>query len=205
MALGQTNAPPTPAPFVRGLALESPAPLETEAPGISLSSRTNLSKGLSLLPQLEQENSQVSEKFLLPPLDKPVEAPPPSNRLSDTPAFSSTCLFPHPDWQWRELPVRPEEASRPKAQTLEADALPFQSNRETNPDRMALVDRLKGAGLLQPPPPIYDSELERAVGEAFRPEIIHIGHAQFTCSIITAIARKNPFCLLDPSFLGISF
>jgi hypothetical protein len=74
-----------------------------------------------------------------------------------------------------------------------------------DPDRMALVERLRGAGLLEPLVPVYDSEFERVVAQSFRPQIIHIGHAQFTCSVITAIARMNPFCLLDPSPIRISF
>jgi len=218
IALGQTNSPQSPAPFVHGLALDLPAKLEQDAPGISLSSTTHSFMGLSLLRhsdnplevQIEQEEAGAAEKSLGPHLEKSVEAAPASSRVSETPhaAFSSapdSLPFPHPDWKWRELPVRPEDVSKPPAPPRDTQPAPFQSNREMDTDRMALVDRLRGAGLLEPPHPIYDSELERAVGEAFRPEIIHIGHARFSCSIITAIARKNPFCLLDPSFFGISF
>jgi hypothetical protein len=70
---------------------------------------------------------------------------------------------------------------------------------------MVLLHRMEQSGLLKPAGPVYDSEFDRAMAAAFRPEIIHVGHVQISCSIITAIARKNPFCLLDQSVLGISF
>ena len=40
----------------------------------------------------------------------------------------------------------------------------------------------------------------------FKPEEIHIGRkATFSCTILTAIKRKNPLCLLNPIFLHVSW
>jgi hypothetical protein len=40
----------------------------------------------------------------------------------------------------------------------------------------------------------------------FKPEPIHIGqHAVFSCTIVTAIKRKNPLCLLNPMVIDCSW
>jgi hypothetical protein len=39
----------------------------------------------------------------------------------------------------------------------------------------------------------------------FEPVVLHFKHVELTCSLITAIKRKNPLCLLNPMVLGISF
>jgi hypothetical protein len=38
-----------------------------------------------------------------------------------------------------------------------------------------------------------------------RPEELHVGRTTVSCSILTAIKRKNPFCLLNPLFLSVSW
>jgi hypothetical protein len=40
---------------------------------------------------------------------------------------------------------------------------------------------------------------------AFKPKIVQAGHARIYSSVGTAVARKNPLCLLAPTFLHISF
>jgi hypothetical protein len=55
-------------------------------------------------------------------------------------------------------------------------------------------DRLESEGLRQ----------SRSAG-AFSPKIIRVGHVQIYSSVVTAVARKNPLCLLDDTFLNISF
>ena len=191
-SFGQTNVLPVAAPPLPSLALKLSSEPKQSLPAISLSATTNSFVGLSLLP-----NS-----------DNPLQATNPLANLIETPpAFpcplASPLFPPPPEWPWRPLPVRTDDMPKPR---LDApDAVSLLSSREMNPDQIALFERIEREGLLKPPEPVYDSEIDRAVAAAFRPEIIHVGHAQFSCSIITAIARKNPFCLLDPSFLGISF
>lgn len=50
-----------------------------------------------------------------------------------------------------------------------------------------------------------EGPLDHALRRTFEPEVIHFHHAAFACSIVTAIKRKNPFCLLNPQFLQLSW
>ena len=43
-----------------------------------------------------------------------------------------------------------------------------------------------------------DSGMARVVDRIFTPEVVHIGKIPISASIITAIKRKNPLCLLNP-------
>jgi hypothetical protein len=65
-----------------------------------------------------------------------------------------------------------------------------------------------GLGLIQPPAPLPHDSLSRACEAVFKPEVVHIGQkATFSCSIWTAIKRRDPLCLLNvnPSFLKITW
>jgi hypothetical protein len=64
---------------------------------------------------------------------------------------------------------------------------------------LAVIERLSKEGGLQLPP--ADSRFERA----FKPHSFRFGHAEVTCSIVTAIKRRNPLCLLNPIILNIQF
>jgi len=50
-----------------------------------------------------------------------------------------------------------------------------------------------------------DSGVVRFLENTFTPEVVHIGKVPVTCSIITAIKRKNPLCLLNPLFFQVSW
>jgi hypothetical protein len=53
---------------------------------------------------------------------------------------------------------------------------------------------------------VSDGILGRAFDSVFRPEEFRVGKATtVSCSILTAIKRKNPFCLLNPIFLNVSW
>ncbi len=56
--------------------------------------------------------------------------------------------------------------------------------------------------LTQRSPP---SALERRINDIIEPEVIHFRKADLSCSLITAIKRKNPLCLLNPIFLNLSW
>lgn len=47
-------------------------------------------------------------------------------------------------------------------------------------------------------PPQFNNPVNKFVDQVFRPEVFHIGKRPATCSIWTAIKRKNPLCLLNP-------
>jgi hypothetical protein len=50
-----------------------------------------------------------------------------------------------------------------------------------------------------------DDGFARCVDSLFRPEVLHIGKTYISCSLLTAIKRKNPLCLINPIFLTISW
>ena len=66
-------------------------------------------------------------------------------------------------------------------------------------------ERLKQSGYLTRPEPPSDNLLMRFADSTFRPEVIKIGKTSMTCSIVTAIKRKNPLCLLNPFVLTLSW
>ena len=66
-------------------------------------------------------------------------------------------------------------------------------------------ERLKQTGYLTRPEPPSDNLLIRFADSTFRPEVLKIGKTSVTCSIVTAIKRKNPLCLLNPCVLTLSW
>ena len=53
---------------------------------------------------------------------------------------------------------------------------------------------------------VSDNLLVRSLDSVFRPEEFHIGRTTtLSCSILTAIKRRNPFCLLNPIILNVSW
>jgi hypothetical protein len=57
-----------------------------------------------------------------------------------------------------------------------------------------------------PPARVSNDLVVRATDSIFRPEEFHIGRtATISCTISTAIQRRNPLCLLNRNFLIISF
>jgi hypothetical protein len=50
-----------------------------------------------------------------------------------------------------------------------------------------------------------DNRFLRAMDSVFRPEVVKIGGVEMSCSIITAVKRKNPLCLLNPMVIGIAW
>ena len=47
--------------------------------------------------------------------------------------------------------------------------------------------------------------LRHPVDAIFEPESLRLGKVKFSCSIVTAIKRRDPLCLLNPAFLGFSW
>jgi len=53
---------------------------------------------------------------------------------------------------------------------------------------------------------VPDDPLDWAFASVFEPEVFHVGRrTTVSCSILTAIKRKNPFCLLNPIFLVVTW
>ncbi len=71
----------------------------------------------------------------------------------------------------------------------------------------ALYRYLDKSGYLTRPAPPSSNLLVRATDAVFTPETVHLGKTTtFSCSILTAIKRKNPLCLLNTlPFLQLSW
>jgi hypothetical protein len=115
---------------------------------------------------------------------------------------TQTQLFPPPELETHELPVRPDDVNTQP--TRQAQVFSSQVDSVNDP-RSALFRQIEKEGSLKSPEPVPNSETGRKVANAFRPEILHVGHVRIYSPLVTAIARKNPLCLLDPMVLGISF
>jgi hypothetical protein len=85
------------------------------------------------------------------------------------------------------------------------NALAERMKLKGNPAKTAASSLMAQEGLLQAAGPASSSDFDRNMAAAFKPEIIRAGHTQIYSSVVTAVARKNPLCLLDPTFLKISF
>jgi hypothetical protein len=68
-----------------------------------------------------------------------------------------------------------------------------------------LYRRLEQSGCFTRRSAPSENAVTRCVDAVFRPEVVHIGKTAFSCSIITAIVRKDPLCLLNPIFLNLSW
>ncbi len=114
-----------------------------------------------------------------------------------------THLFSPPELKTHELPTRPEDViTRPDRQAQVFSSRVDSLNNQTS---SAIFRRIEKEGSLRPAEQAPTTELGRKVANAFKPEILHVGHVRIYSPLVTAIARKNPLCLLDPMVLGISF
>jgi hypothetical protein len=65
--------------------------------------------------------------------------------------------------------------------------------------------RQRDFGLI-PPARVSKNLMVRACDSVFRPEEFHVGRTTtVSCTVLTAIKRKNPLCLLNPIFLHVSW
>lgn len=68
-----------------------------------------------------------------------------------------------------------------------------------------LHERFVRGGYLNRPDGPSDNLLVRATDAIFTPEVVRFRKVEVSCSILTAIKRKNPLCLLSPIFLNVSW
>jgi len=68
---------------------------------------------------------------------------------------------------------------------------------------LRIYERLEKGGYLTRPELPSEDRLDRLVNTIFVPETIQFRKASVSCSIITAIKRRNPLCLINPIFLDI--
>ncbi len=82
------------------------------------------------------------------------------------------------------------------------------SNTRDAAFNLRVYRRLEDGGFLTRPPVKPDNLLDRgkeSLANTFTPEVFHVGKTEWSCSILTAIKRRNPLCLLNPIVLNISW
>lgn len=103
------------------------------------------------------------------------------------------------------LTLRSAEATLPDPPTTNSVFTTETTDARRKADDLELHHWLLKNGYLQPRPPESDNRLVRFMDNTFRPEVIHFRKVSFSCSIVTAIKRKNPLCLLNPIPLNVSW
>jgi hypothetical protein len=217
---GQTNASTAAFKCPPCLAPNLPTEPAQKSPAISLQPIANSLSELSPLARFETRSEVVHamgpsddrwetaahayqlEDFCSPGRDG--DGAPPANVCSQTRllALQGHVSSP-PETKGLKLPTSAEDVIDPSLR--DSFAVSNQKILKANLTETALYSRMKSENFFKPSGPEYDTDLERKIDAAFSPEIIRMGHVRIQCSIITAIARKNPLCLLNPNFLGISF
>jgi hypothetical protein len=69
------------------------------------------------------------------------------------------------------------------------------------PSEMAFARRLVEEGELTRIQPPSQNRFLRPIEAIFRPTPVRLGKLRVSCSILTAIKRRNPLCLLNPFFI----
>lgn len=93
--------------------------------------------------------------------------------------------------------VTPEPAN--KAERIEAT---MSSDTAIRVDRIYRLETGDYVIFHEPPP---DNLYVHTMDTIFRPEVIRLGKMSVAGSVVTAIKRKNPLCLLNPMVLGFSW
>ena len=70
---------------------------------------------------------------------------------------------------------------------------------------LQMYERLDREGYLTRPELPTENRLERFAISTFEPEVFHFRKVSVSCSLLTAIKRKNPFCLISPVFLNLAW
>ena len=132
-------------------------------------------------------------------------------------------LFVLPEVHLRALPGEVRGAAGPKAErrrtTLAPQYTPTGRDSEAEPGdavpsvRLEIARMTANTSMDDFDPDLYH-HLEQSgcftarptgLEAAFRPAVIHLGKTELTCSLYTAIKRKNPLCLINPVFLNFSW
>lgn len=136
---------------------------------------------ISLLGCWAQTNLTPSG-FSLPPMQLRAEL------TLDSPAVSPTSPFP-------AHVLDTNSPSRDVSATTE-DMAPELQSYNVRSDRFFLVPTV------EPPP---ETPLGRALYSIAEPEVVHLGNKPLECSAVTAVKRKNPLCLLNATFLKMTW
>jgi hypothetical protein len=150
-------------------------------------------------------------RYFLPPLQLRTEAPAEtkeSQNAPSSPGSNSPMAKVAADVKRRdESSTIHGEGSRPLTSSATADFVtpaPVTSGDSFELDNSAAPGEFhsrvirSGEFYLTRPESKSDSGVVRFVEGIFTPEIIRVGKTSVSCSVITAVKRKNPLCLLNP-------
>ena len=102
--------------------------------------------------------------------------------------------------QSQDVSVRPEPATNAGPETsFETTS----ASGSLSGASLRIYERLEKGGYLTRPELPSENRLDRLVNTIFVPETIQFRKASVSCSIITAIKRRNPLCLINPIFLDV--
>jgi hypothetical protein len=117
------------------------------------------------------------------------------------PPFSQLFILPEPllraEWSERTMPA---VESRP-GQLEEQRSDSFAVSAPRNDRAFPYEQRVYIVGPFQKSEDVFS----RSIDSIFRPEEFRVGKTTVSCSILTAIKRKNPLCLLNPLFVNVSW
>jgi hypothetical protein len=149
---------------------------------------------------LGQTNCPPSRSlFLLPRLElKKLECDPEQARQLGQPERTSH----------REPLVAPAVSVTLSTNSASSAAGDVALNSSVNDDFFQKLDiyrRLDEGGYLTRPAINSENLVARSIDSIFRPDPVHVGKATMSCTLLTAIKRKNPLCLLNPIFFQLSW
>jgi len=87
--------------------------------------------------------------------------------------------------------------------------LPTEAGQAANGGRMELhynSPEAIGARIKLVKPEVVEMDpVSKFLDKTFTPEVVHFRKVEVSCSIYTAIKRKNPLCLLNPLFFQVTW
>jgi len=129
-----------------------------------------------------------------PMLEK--ETPTEGSQITDTTISKSETQFAQPD-----LTLTLDSSDAKQGPPPE----PMSAETREQAGMLRYHERLERTGYLTRPELPSENRLVRLAASTFRPEVFKIGKTSVSCSIVTAIKRKNPLCLLNPFVLTVSW
>lgn len=98
-------------------------------------------------------------------------------------------------------------SNSPTPPTSDPDVLPDRTESDLVPGEFdyQTYRLVHASGFLERKEPENDDLFSRLARNIFEPEIFRVGRTTVCCSVLTAIKRKNPLCLLNPMVLNVSW
>ena len=150
------------------------------------------------LPSLSQTNSPLIPSGLLSltpvQLRKLTSEP---EKLVQTPATGSVAS------QAAVPPHKPEEMDIPELRN--PAPLPDKMFLSSSERVQAFYRRLEEGGYLTRRELSSKNAFDRCMDAVFEPEVVHLRKIDVSCSLITAMKRRNPLCLINPIILNVSW